>query len=106
MGEEGRRRGVEQAHSSILQRRQETDVQRGERATDIFERSVASCEGEVPPEVVTVDFLRKYLRFCKRFTPILNEEAQIRLATAHAKLKLRKDWVLPEDVHEAYKLMM
>merc|ERR1711934_906212 len=33
-------------------------------------------------------------------------EALIRLATAHAKLKLRKDDVLPEDVHEAYKLMM
>merc|ERR1711988_7950 len=33
-------------------------------------------------------------------------EALIRLATAHAKLKLRKDEVLPEDVYEAYKLMM
>merc|ERR1712019_71328 len=33
-------------------------------------------------------------------------EALIRLATAHAKLKLRKHEVLPEDVHEAYKLMM
>merc|ERR1719352_1223042 len=33
-------------------------------------------------------------------------EALIRLATAHAKLKLRKYEVLPEDVQEAYKLMM
>merc|ERR1712060_786157 len=33
-------------------------------------------------------------------------EALIRLSTAHAKLKLRKHEVLPEDVHEAYKLMM
>merc|ERR1711939_766551 len=33
-------------------------------------------------------------------------EALIRLSTAHAKLKLRKDEVLPEDVEEAYKLMM
>jgi len=33
-------------------------------------------------------------------------EALIRLATAHAKLKLRKDEVLPEDVREAYKLML
>merc|ERR1711937_315732 len=33
-------------------------------------------------------------------------EALIRLSTAHAKLKLRKHDVLPEDVHEAYKLMM
>merc|ERR1712070_336951 len=33
-------------------------------------------------------------------------EALIRLATAHAKLKLRKDEVLKEDVVEAYKLML
>jgi len=33
-------------------------------------------------------------------------EALIRLSTAHAKLKLRKDHVLPEDVNEAWKLMM
>merc|ERR1712187_306574 len=33
-------------------------------------------------------------------------EALIRLSTAHAQLKLRKHEVLPEDVHEAYKLMM
>merc|ERR1711953_1241296 len=98
--------------------------------------------------VVTVDFLRKYIRFCRRLAPVLTDEAQamvaekyvdmrlrfqsgladvtnpdsnkkprlavttrtlealIRLSTAHAKLKLRKHEVLPEDVHEAYKLMM
>merc|ERR1711934_1135102 len=33
-------------------------------------------------------------------------EALIRLATAHAKLKLRKEEVLKEDVIEAYKLML
>mmetsp|Transcript_7657 Transcript_7657/g.17564 ORF Transcript_7657/g.17564 Transcript_7657/m.17564 type:complete len:178 (-) Transcript_7657:1-534(-) len=33
-------------------------------------------------------------------------EAIIRLATAHAKLKLRKDDVLEEDVEEAYRLML
>merc|ERR1740120_507528 len=33
-------------------------------------------------------------------------EALIRLATAHAKLRLRRLEVLPEDVQEAYKLML
>jgi len=33
-------------------------------------------------------------------------EALIRLATAHAKLRLRRAEVYPEDVHEAYKLML
>merc|ERR1719265_369376 len=33
-------------------------------------------------------------------------EALIRLATAHAKLKLRADEVTKEDVVEAYKLML
>merc|ERR1719217_1211725 len=142
------RRGVEQVHSNILQRREEANTRQTQEATDVFERRVAGPNGEEPPEVLTVDFLRKYIRFCKRFTPVLTEEAQamvaekyvdmrmrfqsgvadagnpesskkprlavttrtlealIRLATAHAKLKLRKDEVLPEDVHEAYKLMM
>jgi len=107
-----------------------------------------SADSEEVPEVVTVDFLRKYLRFCKKFTPVLSEEAAaeisdryvdlrlrfqsglsdptdtegrktpklqvttrtlealIRLATAHAKLKLRKDFVLKEDVSQAFKLML
>merc|ERR1719492_313339 len=105
-------------------------------------------DGESAPEVLTVDFLRKYLRYCRRLAPVMGEAAQamvaekyvdmrmrfqsgfaelnnpeatkkprlavttrtleaiIRLATAHAKLKLRKDEVLEEDVEEAYRLML
>lgn len=97
---------------------------------------------------MTVDFLRKYVRYCRRLKPVLSARAQevvaekyvdmrmrfqssitelsnpnstkkprlavttrtlealIRLATAHAKLKLRKDEVLEEDVLEAYRLML
>jgi len=148
--EDGKRRGLEQIHSSILQRRQESDRTRDPEATEVFEKLAQSAEGEERPEVVTVDFLRKYLRYCRRFTPVMSEEAQkevadryvdmrmrfqsgyaeqfdgansesrkprlavttrtlealIRLATAHAKLKLRKEEVLKEDVIEAYKLML
>jgi DNA replication licensing factor MCM3 len=148
--EDGKRRGVEQVHSSILQRRLESDRQREQEATEVFEKMAQSAEGDERPEVCTVDFLRKYLRYCRRFTPILSAEAQaevadryvdmrmrfqsgyaeqfdgassaskkprlavttrtlealIRLATAHAKLKLRKEEVLKEDVTEAYKLML
>merc|ERR1719454_1520572 len=139
------RRGVEQVHSNILQRREEADASKAQEATELFERRVPGPNGEAPPEVLTVDFLRKYIRFCRRLTPVMTEEAQamvsdkyvdmrtrfqtglvdgesskkprlavttrtlealIRLSTAHAKLKLRKDEVLPEDVEEAYKLMM
>merc|ERR1711933_471256 len=113
-----------------------------------FQKSMPGPDGEPAPEVLTVDFLRKYMRYCRRLTPVMSEAAQamvaekycdmrmrfqngyaelnnpestkkprlavttrtlealIRLATAHAKLKLRKDEVLPEDVHEAYRLMM
>jgi len=142
-----KRRGVEQVHSTILQRRQETGtVQDG---TEVFEK-LASGSSDNRPEVVTIDFLRKYLRYCKIKckSPILSAEAQqevadkyvemrmrfqtghgdpgqpetdkkpklavttrtlealIRLATAHAKLKLRADEVTKEDVQEAYKLML
>jgi len=142
------RRGVEQMHSNILQRRQEADTRKTQEATEVFERRVPGPNGEEPAEVLTVDFLRKYIRFCRRLAPVMTEETQaevaekycdmrmrfqsgladtsspesnkkprlavttrtlealIRLSTAHAKLKLRKDEVLPEDVHEAYKLMM
>jgi len=139
------RRGVEQVHSNILQRREEADTKKAQEATDVFVRAIPGPNGEAPAEVLTVDFLRKYIRFCRRLTPVLTEEAQamvaekyvdmrmrfqsgladggemkkprlavttrtleglIRLSTAHAKLKLRKDEVLPEDVHEAYRLMM
>jgi DNA replication licensing factor MCM3 len=141
------RRGVEQVHSNILQRREEADARKLNEPTEVFQKKMVGPNGEDPPEVLTVDFLRKYIRFCRRLTPVLTEEAQamvaekyvdmrtrfqtgldtgnaegskkprlavttrtlealIRLATAHAKLKLRKDDVLPEDVHEAYKLMM
>jgi len=145
---DGARRGVEHIHSSILQRRQEVDMRKIQEATEVFERGVPKGDGEEPPEVLTVDFLRKYLRYCRRLTPKLNEAAQaevaekyvdmrmrfqsgfseqqnpdakkkprlavttrtlealIRLATAHAKLRLRKLEVLPEDVQEAYHLML
>merc|ERR1719261_1334238 len=143
-----RRRGVEQTHSSILQSREDSEKNRAQEATDVFERRIPGPDGQQSPEILTVDFLRKYIRFCRRFTPVLTEEAQatvaekycdmrmrfqsgladtsnpesnkkprlavttrtlealIRLATAHAKLKLRKEEVLKEDVLEAYRLMM
>jgi len=140
----GQRRGVEHVHSSILERRQEVDKSANQEATEVFEKSIPSIDGETPREIVTVDFLRKFLRYSRRLTPILNERAQavvaekyvdmrmrfqsgyaelnnpestkkprlavttrtleaiIRLATAHAKLRLRKDEVLEEDVEAAY----
>jgi DNA replication licensing factor MCM3 len=146
LNEDGRRRGVEQIHSSILERRAQADVQKSQEATEVFQKRGDEIEGA--KEVLTVDFLRKYIKYCKRFTPVLSEEAQtvvaekyvdmrrrfqsgftdvrdpqseqkprlavttrtlealIRLATAHAKMKLRKDEVLAEDVLEAYKLML
>merc|ERR1712151_939060 len=143
----GKRRGLEQVHSTILQRRQEASTH--SETTEVFEK-LAIAQGEEKPQVVTVDFLKKYLRYCKIRckAPVLNEEARaeiaaryvdmrmrfqtgfndaqnpdsekkpklavttrtlealIRLATAHAKLKLRADEVTKEDVIEAYKLML
>merc|ERR1719464_1903552 len=151
-GEGGQRRGVEHVHSSILERRQEADTRRAQEATEVFQKAAPRGDGEETPEILTVDFLRKYLRFCRRLKPKLTEESQavvaekyvdmrmrfqsgfadqqrdqqnpdakkkprlavttrtlealIRLATAHAKLRLRKLEVLPEDVQEAYHLML
>lgn len=143
--EDTRKRGVEQIHSSILERR--NAEHRADEPAQLFEDQMPSADG-TNQQIVTVDFLHKYIRFAKRREPVLNEEARqavtekyvemrmrfqsgysdlnatdgerkprlavttrtlealIRLATAHAKLKLRKDFVLVEDVEEAYRLML
>jgi len=147
-GADWRKHGVEQIHSSILERRQDVDARRSQEPTEVFQNSLPGPDGEPAPEVLTVDFLRKYLRYCRRLTPVMSEAAQamvaeryvdmrmrfqsgyaelnnpestkkprlavttrtleaiIRLATAHAKLRLRKDEVLEEDVEAAYRLML
>ncbi|CAJ1334821.1 unnamed protein product, partial [Effrenium voratum] len=139
------KRGVEQIHSSILERR--NDEKLAEEPAKLFE-DMMPVDGQEAQQVVTVDFLQKYIRYAKRLAPVLNEEARkavsekyvemrmrfqsgfaelsdgkadrkprlavttrtlealIRLATAHAKLKLRKDFVLVEDVEQAFRLML
>lgn len=144
------RRGVEEIHSSILERRKEQDKKRSREASKVFEDALPGPRGEAAQQIVTVDFLRKYLRYCRGLKPVLSEaaqnlvsekyvemrmrfqsgflemqqdsgrgdrkprlavttrtlEAMIRLATAHAKLKLRADEVIEEDVEQAYRLML
>jgi len=143
--DDGKKRGVEQIHSSILERRSQQGF--SDEPAQLFEAQMG--EDSSQGQVVTVDFLQKYIRFARRRQPVLNEEARqavtekyvemrmrfqsgyadlsatdgaerkprlavttrtlealIRLATAHAKLKLRKDFVLVEDVEQAYRLML
>lgn len=141
------KRGVEEVHSSVLERRLKAESNSDE-ATKVFEDQMPLAADQGSKELVTVDFLQKYIRFAKRYSPMLNEEAReyvsekyvemrmrfqsgfadlqaenserkprlavttrtlealIRLATAHAKLKLRKEEVLVEDVEVAYRLML
>jgi len=151
IGDAGQRRGVEHMHSNILERRDEADTSKAQEATEVFQKNVPRGDGEEAKEVLTVDFLRKYVRFCKRLKPLLTEEAQavvaekyvdlrmrfqsgfadnqrdqqngdkrkprlavttrtlealIRLATAHAKMRLQRLEVTPQDVEEAYRLML
>eukprot|EP00435_Cladocopium_sp_Y103_P001045 s2469_g1.t1 len=141
--DDGKKRGVEQIHSSILERRSQQGL--SDEPAQLFEAQMGTEDGH-GAQVVTVDFLQKYIRFARRRQPVLNEEARqavtekyvemrmrfqsgyadlsatdgaerkprlavttrtlealIRLATAHAKLKLRKDFVLVEDVEQAYR---
>merc|ERR1711998_529298 len=83
-----KRRGVEQVYSTILQRRQEAGtVQDG---TEVFEKLTAGT-GDNRPEVVTIDFLRKYLRYCKIKckSPILSAEAQQEIADRYVDMRMR-----------------
>ncbi|CAE7636567.1 ROA1 [Symbiodinium pilosum] len=141
------KRGVEEVHCSVLERRAKAEANSDE-ATKVFEDQMPLADDDEAKELVTVDFLQKYIRFAKRLTPILSEEAReyvsekyvemrmrfqsgfadlqaenserkprlavttrtlealIRLASAHAKLKLRKEFILVEDVEVAYRLML
>merc|ERR1719247_1813578 len=83
------RRGVEQVHSNILQRREEADTTKASEPTEVFERRIPAPNGQEAPEVVTVDFLRKYIRFCRRLTPVLTDEAQAVVAEKYCDMRLR-----------------
>merc|ERR1719399_687773 len=83
------RRGVEQVHSNILQRREEADTRKSTEPTEVFERKVPGPNGEEPPEVLTVDFLRKYIRFCRRLQPVMTEEAQAMVAEKYVDMRMR-----------------
>jgi DNA replication licensing factor MCM3 len=141
---------VEQIHSSIKERKAAMAVKKREdhEETKVWEETMPGPDGEQEQKVLTVDFLRKYITYCRQLQPVLSEKSQakvseryvdmrmrfqsgfadvanpnseqkprlavttrtlealIRLATAHAKIKLRKEEVLEEDVEEAYKLML
>jgi DNA replication licensing factor MCM3 len=141
------RRGVEQIHSSIKERKADAEKKTTEfEKTKVWEDIIPGADEA--QKVLTVDFLRRYITRCRPLAPVMNERAQalvadkyvdmrmrfqsgftdvsnpdseqkpklavttrtleglIRLATAHAKLKLRKDEVLEEDVEAAFKLML
>lgn len=86
----GKRRGVEQVHSTILQRRQESAASEVPEDTPIFEK-LAAGPGEDKPEVVTVDFLKKYLKYCKIIckSPVLTEEAQQEIANRYVEMRMK-----------------
>merc|ERR1711988_873077 len=82
------RRGVEQVHSNIMERREEADTANTQEATDVFERKIPGPQGQQAPEVLTVDFLRKYIRFCRRLTPVLTQEAQQMVAEKYVDMRM------------------
>merc|ERR1719369_956993 len=85
----GQKRGTEQMHSSILERRQEADMTRNQDATEVFEKTVPKAEGDEAPEVLTVDFLRKYIRYCRRLAPKLSDAAAAQVAEKYTDMRCR-----------------
>jgi len=85
----GSRRGVGHVHSSILERRQEADTSRAQEATEVFQKAVPRGDGEEAAEILTVDFLKKYLRLCRRLKPKLTEESQLAVAERYVDMRMR-----------------
>jgi len=83
-----RKRGVEAAHSSILERREEKEA--SDEATEVFEKFHPAFSGDRSQELLTIDFLRKYIKFCKNRTPpVLSQEASDEIAEKYVNMRLR-----------------
>ncbi|CAJ1402156.1 unnamed protein product, partial [Effrenium voratum] len=80
------KRGVEQIHSSILERR--NDEKLAEEPAKLFE-DMMPVDGQEAQQVVTVDFLQKYIRYAKRLAPVLNEEARKAVSEKYVEMRMR-----------------
>jgi len=83
-----RKRGVEAAHCSILERREEREST--DQGTEVWEKFHPAYSGDRTQELLTIDFLRKYIKFCKRRTPpVLSPEASEEIAERYVNMRLR-----------------
>merc|ERR1719436_167583 len=57
-----KRRGVEQVHSSIKERKAELDKKKEPEASKVWEDTLQGPDGQETDKVLTVDFLRKYIQ--------------------------------------------
>merc|ERR1719335_1539425 len=83
-----RKRGVEAAHCNTLERREEKES--ADQGTEVWEKFHPAYSGDRTQELLTIDFLRKYIKFCKNRTPpILSPEASEEIAERYVNMRLR-----------------
>jgi len=89
-------RGVEAVHNKTLQREEEkASVDQG---TEVWETKHPAFARDNNEEILTMDFLRKFIKFCKnRAPPILSKEASDEIAERYVNMRLRFQQSFLED---------
>jgi DNA replication licensing factor MCM3 len=89
-------RGVEAVHSRPLEREEEkAQVDQG---TEVWETKHPAFSRDANEQILTMDFLRKFIKFCKnRAPPILSKEASEEIAERYVNMRLRFQQSFLED---------
>jgi len=89
-------RGVEAVHSRPLEREEEKAA--ADQGTEVWETKHPAFTRDKDNEILTLDFLRKFIKFCKnRAPPILSKEASDEIAERYVNMRLRFQQSFLED---------
>jgi DNA replication licensing factor MCM3 len=81
-------RGVEAVHCRPLERQEENASSNAN--TEVWETKHPAFNREKDNDILTIDFLRKYIKFCKdRAPPILSKEASEEIAERYVNMRMR-----------------
>jgi len=89
-------RGVEAVHCRPLERLEENASTN--QSTEIWETKHPAFNREKDNDILTIDFLRKFIKFCKiRAPPILSKEASEEIAEKYVNMRLRFQQSFSQD---------
>eukprot|EP00746_Dinoflagellata_sp_MGD_P158974 gnl/MRDRNA2_/MRDRNA2_86608_c0_seq2.p1 gnl/MRDRNA2_/MRDRNA2_86608_c0~~gnl/MRDRNA2_/MRDRNA2_86608_c0_seq2.p1 ORF type:complete len:796 (+),score=188.49 gnl/MRDRNA2_/MRDRNA2_86608_c0_seq2:71-2458(+) len=89
-------RGVEAVHCRPLERQEENASTN--QGTEVWETKHPAFTREKDNDILTIDFLRKFIKFCKiRAPPILSKEASEEIAEKYVNMRMRFQQSFTQD---------